>query len=195
MHTLGLFSTSNKLWISNADISPSKHLTFSWSPVATDCPAINYNILASNCGSCPTTTNQTTVTCIETPTDDGSVCTFVVQIVVHSCESFAANLSDPIRVNTDILYHRENLRMCKVDTNRGYIISTGFLATALIIGIAVSVSLTVILIISKAKIKALKLQLTSRDGRNTQPMYEDIVGPSPPVSRLNTQDNIAYGHI
>ena len=76
-------------------------------------------------------------------------------------------------------------------------ISTGSLATALIISTAVIVSLTVILMKSKAKIKALKLQLTSRDGKNThmKPMYEDVVGPSPTVSRFNTQDNIAYGHI
>ena len=53
-------------------------LTFNWSidsPVflVRDCSlrsVIDYNILASNCGSCPTTTNHTTVTCTDVPTDD-----------------------------------------------------------------------------------------------------------------------------
>ena len=25
-------------------------------------------------------------------------------------------------------------------------------------------------------------------------MYEDVTGPSPSVSAINTQDNVAYGH-
>ena len=37
-----------------------------------DCPAIHYNILASNCGSCPTTTNLTTVTCTNAPNHERS---------------------------------------------------------------------------------------------------------------------------
>ena len=62
-------------------------LTFTWSPVAPDYEYsvfnYTYNILASNCGSCPTTTNYTTVTCTDVPTN-GSTCTFAVQAVV--CE-------------------------------------------------------------------------------------------------------------
>ena len=66
-------------------------LTFTWRLLAPGCPAINYNILASNCGSCPTTTNHTvTVTCADVPTD-GSVCAFTVQIVV--CGNIAGNTS------------------------------------------------------------------------------------------------------
>ena len=48
----------------------SRYVSFAWSPVAPDCPAIHYNILASsNCGSCPTTTNHTNATCTDVPTD------------------------------------------------------------------------------------------------------------------------------
>ena len=39
---------------------------------------ISFDILASNCGSCPTTTNHTNATCTDIPTD-GSICTFSVR--------------------------------------------------------------------------------------------------------------------
>ena len=56
----GLLTSPNNLHISNANFI-LKEFTFSWSPVAPNCPAIYYNILASNCGSCHTTTNHTNV--------------------------------------------------------------------------------------------------------------------------------------
>ena len=61
---------------------------------------LHYNILALNCGSCPTTTNHTTLTCTDVPTD-GSACVFSVQTVV--CGNLAGNFSDMINVTTYIL--------------------------------------------------------------------------------------------
>ena len=77
----------------------SRELAFRWSPVASDCPAIRYNILASNCGSCPTTTNYTTVTCTDIPTNN-SVCIFAIQTVV--CGNVTGNANNPIRVGVKI---------------------------------------------------------------------------------------------
>ena len=54
---------------------------FIWNAHSPGCSAIHYNILASNCGSCPTTTNHTNVTCTDVPTD-GSTCTFAVQTIL-----------------------------------------------------------------------------------------------------------------
>ena len=70
-----------------------KEITFTWSPVTPNCPAIifYYDILASNCGSCPTTTNHTNVTCIDVPTD-GSTCVFAIRTVV--CGNITGNVSD-----------------------------------------------------------------------------------------------------
>ena len=68
----------DKLYISDVMIN-AKQVTFNWSPVAPDCP-VHYTILSSNCGSCPTTTTNTTVTCTDLPSD-GGVCTFAVQTV------------------------------------------------------------------------------------------------------------------
>ena len=81
--------------MSNADFVSGK-LTFSWSTV---CPAIRYNILASNCGSCPTTTNYTNVTCTDIPTNN-SVCIFTIQTVV--CGNISGQMSYPVMVSVNI---------------------------------------------------------------------------------------------
>ena len=61
------------------------------------------------------------------------------------------------------------------------------------------VSITAIAIIlrrSKAKMNAAieshRAEGTSRV--RDEPMYEDVTGPLPSVSVINTQDNVAYGH-
>ena len=70
-------------------------ITFMWSPVGPDCPAIHYKILASNCGSCPLPpTTPINVTCTDIPTDD-STCVFVVSTVV--CGNNTGNVSMSIR--------------------------------------------------------------------------------------------------
>ena len=71
------------------------------------------------------------------------------------------------------------------------------LATALFVSIIVFPTvITVILMRSKAKIKA-ALEITNRAERSThmESMYEDVTGPLPSVSAINTQGNVAYGHI
>jgi flagellar biosynthesis/type III secretory pathway M-ring protein FliF/YscJ len=80
--------------------------------------------------------------------------------------------------------------------NTEYIISTGLLATALMVCVVVFIIVTsVILIRSKAKIKA-ALQQSASQGEtiNMEPMYEDITRSLPSASDLNTQVNVAYGH-
>ena len=86
--------------ISNVDIS-LRQLTFDWNLVAPDCSAIHYNILASNCGSCPTTTNHTTVTCTDiintTLHSHSTKCSFAVQTVV--CGNVLGHTSNPLLVD------------------------------------------------------------------------------------------------
>ena len=130
-----------------------RQITFTWSSITTesDCSAVHYNILASNCGSCPTTTNHTTVICTDVSTN-GSMCTFAVQTVV--CGNITGNRSVPIRVNTGIVYHTQASRDLGMH-NSVYIISIGSLATALIISVVVFITVIVIILMrSKAKIKA-----------------------------------------
>ena len=83
-----------------------------------------------------------------------------------------------------------------LSTNTEYIISTGLLATVLIVCIVVFIIvISIILIRSKAKIEA-TLQQSASPGEtiHVEPMYEDITGPLPSESAINTQDNVAYGH-
>ena len=81
--------------INLADLG-SRRLIFSWSLVAPNCPSIHYNILASNCGSCPTTTHNNTVVCTDVPTDRDKICTFALQTVI--CGNIAGILSNLISV-------------------------------------------------------------------------------------------------
>ena len=186
----GPFSPPNKLWVSIVDL-PLKQITFNWSPVAPDCPAVHYNILASNCGSCPTTTNNATLTCTDVPTD-GIVCTFAIQTVV--CGNITGSESEPISI---IFYTTEQTRAStdvqNSDTNTVYTISISSPATALIVCVVVSITVIVIILTrNKAKIKAAR-EPSNRAER--EPMYEDVTGPIPLVSAINTQVNIAYGHV
>ena len=84
----------NILFISKADFV-SKQITFIWSHAVNMCPdlKIHYNILASNCGSCPTTTNHTTVVSANVPTND-CMCIFAVQTVI--CENISGNETEKI---------------------------------------------------------------------------------------------------
>ena len=71
------------------------NVTFKWTPVTSECFTSSYSILTSNCGSCPTTTAHTAVTCASLPSD-GSLCTFAIQTVV--CGNITGNTSDPVHI-------------------------------------------------------------------------------------------------
>jgi hypothetical protein len=73
----------------------SREITLSRTEVAPECPAIEYNIQASNCGSCPTTTNHTNVTCTEVPTNSG-MCMFTIKIVICGYEVQKSKLIVPL---------------------------------------------------------------------------------------------------
>ena len=143
----------DRLYMSNIDFV-LKQLTFNWSSISPDCPAIYYNILASSCGSCPTTTNHTTVTCTDVPTSD-SACTFALQTVI--CGNITSNRSVPVRVNTGILYHTQTVSTCdSYMHNSVYIIFISCLATALIISVMFSITVIVIILMrSKERLKLL----------------------------------------
>lgn len=70
-------------------------LIFHWSPVGNTCPAIRYEILASDCGSCPNKTTQTTVTCVDVPSGV-NICTFAAQAVI--CGNITGNTSSTVTI-------------------------------------------------------------------------------------------------
>lgn len=77
-------------------------LTFNWSRVQRNrspqdncCSETVYNIIASNCGSCPNSTTSTTATC-RNVTTDGSVCSFAVQTTL--CGNIFGQRSNEVTV-------------------------------------------------------------------------------------------------
>ena len=94
-------------------------LTFAWSPVQLECPGIlYYSIVASNCGSCPSTTTNTITVCTDEPSNDG-LCKFALQTVI--CGNITGNLSDPVYVQQKgtvitvvifrVLYNKKNTQI------------------------------------------------------------------------------------
>ena len=209
-------STPDNIYISKVGFHPNQ-LTFQWNSVASDCPASHYNILASNCGSCPTTTNHTNVTCTAVPTND-SICTFAVQTVV--CGNITSNISDPINITlyttestvitpTDSLHPTENQGTCNSNTTESmgmnnpattqlYIIFFSNLATALFVG-AVASSTVIVIFLKRSKVKIRGVSVQSNNGEKTthsEQAYGNVMPtPLPSVSAINTHDNVAYGCI
>ena len=183
---IGSLPPPNKVQVSVINFSLQEQ-TFSWSPVAPDCPAIHYNILASNCGSCPTTTNHINVTCTGIP-PKGSMCIFAIQTVV--CGNITGNTGDPIVVSISSAKTVESRAECTMITS--------LLAAALTAIVVIStIAIVIISMRSKAKIRAALEQSNRAERTSTihmDSMYEDVTGPSPSASAINTQVNVAYGH-
>ena len=85
----------------------------------------------------------------------------------------------------------------ETNTTAPYIITIGFLVATLLVCEVVSLTaIAIILRRSKAKINA-ALESHRAEGTSlvrNEPMYEDVTGPLPSVSVINTQNNVAYGH-
>ena len=91
----------------NRDLD-SRTISFTWNPFNISmCPAIPYNILTSNCGSCPTTTNHTAVTCTEVPID-ATYCSFA--LIPTICGGISPNLNVLLNVQLKGIPHYLNLK-------------------------------------------------------------------------------------
>ena len=74
-------------------------LTFTWNPAFQNCPAVYYNINATNCGECSDTTTSNNVTCNYNALVTSTVaqkCTLTVQTVV--CGNIVGATSEPATV-------------------------------------------------------------------------------------------------
>ena len=91
----------------NTDLD-SKTISFTWNPFNISmCPVIPYNILASNCGSCPTTTNDTNATCTDVPAD-ATYCSFA--LIPTICGGISPNLSILLDVHLKCISHYLSLK-------------------------------------------------------------------------------------
>ena len=73
------------------DIVRKGQVHFTWDPVAQACSALWYNINASNCGTCPSTTISTSAVCTDIEVDGEKICHFSVSTVVCSDITGAQN--------------------------------------------------------------------------------------------------------
>ena len=162
-----------------------------------------YDILASNCGSCPNTTNHTSVTCTDIPTN-GSTCTLAIQTVVciEDTDCITGNTSDSISVkvlNTRPSHDHDTMEHVLNDSM--LIASVIFLVASLATCIAVSVTVIAYLLISnRARIKSIfdgfwQLNRSSSTTADKEATYDDVTGSSPSVrlSVISTKHNVAYG--
>ena len=155
-----------------------KEITFSWSPVAPDCPSIHYNILASNCGSCPTITNHTNVTCTDVPTD--GMCTLAVETVV--CGNITGNRSKPLTFKTTSTLFTELNSRC---TCTGTTATASVFATGLTISVIVFTSIIIVLL--KANKKARRSDLaTRRREQERSSSHKEPRRTTAPDSTINT---------
>ena len=105
------FSSPNDVRL--VDVQPGQ-MTFNWTSVDTECKSLAYKIISSNCGRCPATTHNTTVTCIDVVAS-GQVCTFIVQTEV--CGNLTGNFSNAVSVtlkgtSSYHYHHYTNLTIC-----------------------------------------------------------------------------------
>jgi hypothetical protein len=168
--------------------------TFTWSAPSSGCPNVRYNILASNCGSCPTTTNHTNVTCTDIPMD-GSTCTLTLQTVV--CGIITGELSQVSFFNSNIPGQSRCFNiLCECSTyflqlignseNRSILISAVCLGVALFISL---IGLTIVIIfLIKYKIK-LEIAVLNTTADKVQPRETSVTQNS---SRISTKKNVSY---
>ena len=159
----------------------SKQIKFRWTPIATECPDIHYVINASNCGNCPTTTNHTTVTCTDVPSD-GNICTFALKTQV--CSDVFGKMSEPVFV---VLGDNTAAKSSQADCTIA-IVSAGLLAGIL----AVS---TVTFSIALALVRFVRGRRPKNEPDNQLANYEDISNQVPSTVAINTRKNVAYGQV
>ena len=87
------FPPPNKVHVMDINLKTGE-LTFNWSSVLDNCPAIHYDITTISCGTCPRRTMSNQVTCHDVVA--GHVCTSEVRTV--ACGTITGNPSNSITV-------------------------------------------------------------------------------------------------
>ena len=83
------FPPPHDITVIATDLNPPE-LTFEWSPVSLNCPALRY-IISFNCGVCPFVTTSTIAVCTEVQVGTSN-CTFTIQTNV--CDSLTGDVTD-----------------------------------------------------------------------------------------------------
>ena len=79
-------------------------LDFTWDPVQTTCPVVEYKVTAVNCGQCPAATYNTSITCI---IDD--ISNLIDTLCILSVESIVCGVSGDNRSDFTTLLQGRNI--------------------------------------------------------------------------------------
>ena len=165
----------------------SRQITFTWSPVSPNCHAVLYNIQASNCGSCPTTTNHTTVTCTDIPTDV-DICMFAVQAII--CGNIHRNFSDVIHIAL-----KNNTQFNCNSNNIGRSVFTGAIVSATLLGGIIGACVTILSTITIQRKRKAQAHATTSKQESPDCQYEDVNLKQTSSVVIDTRKNVAYGHV
>ena len=162
----------------------SKEITFNWRSLVPECPTLEYIIVASNCGKCPTLTDNNTVTCTDVPNSGNVLCTFAIQTVV--CGDIIGKLSETIQV---ILKDSNQNLDC-----HGEYTCTGAIISAVLFG-GIGVCASIFTVVYVAITKRLKRAGINTQSESTGQQYEDVnlQQSSLEPDTINTSKNAAYG--
>ena len=162
----------------------SKQIIFTWSPIS-QCPDIHYNILASNCGNCPTISNHTNVTCTDVPIDS-SVCLLAVQTVI--CENITGNVSDTIRI---ALKGSMYIMSCDNNCIDRYVVTGAIISATMLSGI-LSVCLTICTTILIQR-KRIRTHASRQEHESPDSLYAVVSHKRSSSSTIDIKKNVAYG--
>ena len=166
-----------------------REITFNWTKVVPDCPLIDYNILASNCGSCPTITNHTTATCTDIPTSDG-VCVFIVQTLV--CGNILGRFSNTIHI-VELSKRNGNHQTTCSCNNMERLLFSGAIVSATLLGGIVSACVTILITMIMRQRRKAKAEQESPDC-----LYDDVTPKQSSQTEsaiIDIRKNVAYGQI
>ena len=175
----------------------SKSITFNWNQIAPTCQAVQYNILSSNCGICPTKTTHTTVTCTHIPTTtfgDNNEALCIFALLTTYCGIISGDISDPVYVplitDSSVINTSLGERVNEKVNDGGYVTAVIFsclLAILVVISFAISIICGIFLYGSRTR---------SLTGAATEMnKNSEVLDAGGPSEDINTDENIAYSHL
>ena len=182
----------------------AQNVTFQWNPNLSDCPAVHYNILTSNCGSCPTNTTQTKVSCTGVPVvnvdDNEAPCIFALQTVL--CENIFGYTSDFIYVqlikkDSNIITDNKWSTTSSGEDMNGYIAAVT-LACLFAIFMTISIAAAAVILsicLFKCNTKTLTALELAANSRVLQSDKSDVDVKLHTMENIFPEENVAYGHI
>ena len=174
------------------DFTSAQKLIFNWQKICTH-STTNYTILSSNCGNCPTTTTNTTVTCTDVPTDVHiTLCTFTLQPMVCGLSGYVVQ---SINVTLNQMKNPDNIVPPVDYSSKSAIHPTGHITAiafatlfALLWAVSTAIAVTLAILLCKSKSRAPTVVHHPEAERAANVQNTEL-------REIDTSENIAYYRI